>query len=122
MIEEDLRTELIGEATISSIVGNRVYFRDPIGAQTQSYISYFRTKRARDMVSNHDRIKLILFSKSMSELLTLALNVINFLEGKRQLNSNEYYSLSFLNQVDSTEKLKDGFFWTMLEYEFKETT
>lgn len=122
MIEEDLREELIGEATISSIVSDRFFYRKPTRAQTAAYISFFRTGRARDNVSNHDRMKLVLYSGNANELIELALAVINFLEGRKILNGNQYFSLSFVNQVDSTEQLNNGFYWTMLEYEFKETT
>ena len=122
MIEQDLRTELVGEASISAIIGDRMFLRDPIRKQTENYIIYNRVSRKRDMVSDQNRFRLYLFSQRTSGLITLVDAVISFLEGKEILNGNHYYSLSFVNQVDGDEKLADGFFWSFLEYEFKQST
>ena len=121
MIEEDLRLSLINEPTISAIIGNRMFLKNPINEQDSAYISYIRSDRTRDMVADKNRFKLILYSTSSLELINLTEVVIAHLENRKLLNGTLYYSLSFVNQVDSDEKLKNGFYWTILEYEFKNT-
>lgn len=122
MIEEDIHEELTGEATINSIIGNRMFLKKSIETQTEPYITYARNDKTRDMVSESNRFELLLFSKDMVQLETLATNIINFLENKKVLNGNSYFSISLENQTDGSDKLDDGFFWASLTFLFKDTT
>ncbi len=122
MIETDLRTELLAEASISNIISTRMFLRKPIDVQTLPYIEYNRDLKSRDMVSELNRFKIFAFSKDMVQLETLATNIINFLEGKRKLNGNLYFSISLDNQTDAATKLEDGFYWSSLTFTFKNTT
>jgi hypothetical protein len=122
MIETDLRTALLAESSISTIIGTRMFLRKPLKKQTETYLEYSRDLKTRDMVSESNRFKIFAFSKDMVELETLATNVINFLENKKVLNNNSYFSISLDNQTDGSTKLEDGFYWNSLTFTFKNTT
>lgn len=122
MIEIDLRTHLINDATVNVFIGSRFYLKAPIDKQTQTYCTYNRQNKGRDMVSENNRFQIFCFSKDTLELANLTTAIIQSLEDERTLNGNYYYSNSLINQVDSIEKLDDGFFWSILTFEFKHTT
>lgn len=122
MIEADLKAALGGNAGIAAIVSSRIFLKNPINKQTAAYLTYNRQGKSRTMVSEQNRFQLIAFSEDTVELENLCTLIINFLENKKVLNNNFYYSCSLLGQTDSREKLDDGFFWSMLNFEFKHTT
>lgn len=126
MIESDLRAKIIGDAAVSALIGSgssaRMYLKKPIRTPSQTYLTYHRQNKARDMVSEVNRFRIIAFSQDTLELENLCTAVINALEGETDLNGNEYFSNSFLSQTDSEAKLEDGFFWSILTFEFKHTT
>ncbi|MES2395077.1 MAG: hypothetical protein V4549_03700 [Bacteroidota bacterium] len=121
MIETDFRFELINNGAVTAIIGSRLFLRDPIRPQTSSYAIYYRQVKNRDMVSEKNRFQITAFSKDTLELENLCQAIINALEGKKVLNSNAYYSNSLLGQTDSRIKLDDGFFWSILTFEFKQS-
>ncbi len=119
MIETDLRATLLANTTVNAIISGRMFLKKPIRAQTDPYLTYFRPSKTRDMVSEKNRFQIFAFSKDTLELENLARAIINALEGKKVLNGNRYYSNSLVAQADSDQKLEDGFFWSILTFEFK---
>lgn len=124
MIETDIRTELTQDPTISAIVSTRVFLKNPIRSEQNGnpYISFSRQDKARNMVSQTDRFQLWVFSTDVVQLETLCDAIINLFEDKRSMNNNKYFSVNLIGQTDSRERLEDSFFWSVLTYEFKQTT
>jgi hypothetical protein len=118
----DIKTELEADAGISAIVGNRVKWRNPTRIPSGSYITLNRQGKERDIANQADKIRMICYSKDMVELESLTDQIISFLEGKTYLNGNNYYMISLLNQTDGDEKLKEGFYWSMLTFQFNTVT
>lgn len=125
MVESDIRAKIIAAPAVSAIIGSgsnaRMFNKNPIRTQTAAYLSYHRNMKTRDMVSQKDRFQIRAFSMDTLELETLCDAVINCLEGQRLLNGNQYYSNSLISQADGNEKLDDGFYWSIMTFEFKHT-
>ncbi len=119
MIETDLRTELLSNAAVTAIIGTRMFLKAPVHTQTQSYVTFHRQYKLRDMVSEKNVFKVVAFSQDMLELENLCAAIINALDTKTALNTNQYYSNSLVSQIDGPQKLDDGFFWSMMTFEFK---
>lgn len=121
MIEADLRAEILADGAVAAIIDDRMFLKAPIHKQTESYITFHRSGsgKNRTMVSEKNRFQIAAFSYDTEELENLCKAIINALEGKRALNGNEYFSNSLINQTDSDSKLDDGFFWSILTFEFK---
>lgn len=122
MIEIDIRANVLGDSGVAAIVGTRMFLKKPIRKQTAPYLVYYRQNKSRDMVSEKNRFQIVAFSDDTVQLETLCTAVINSLEGKKVLNGNNYHSNSLVGQTDSQDKLDDGFFWSILTFEFKHTT
>lgn len=122
MIEEDIRTALIADAGINALVGSRIYKNDPIDEQSATYLTFDRPSKERDMVRERNRFRIFVYSKDMDEVETLAGLLIAFFENKTSLNSNEYYKIVFLGQTDNPLRLDNGFYYTLMNFQFDHTT
>ena len=122
-ILEDLYFELTNDAAITAITTNqRIFYKNPQTVPSDPYIVYSRNTKTRDMVTQFDRFQIACFSKDMAELETLANAVITLFEDKRSMNGNEYYSIFLINQTDSDVKLQEGFYFSILTFEFRSNT
>jgi hypothetical protein len=124
MVEADIRAELIADAGVSAIVSTRIFLKDPIRKEQSNlpFIAFVRQNKARNMVRQVDRFEIWGFSQDTEILENLCNAVINCFEDKRSLNGNPYFSIALVGQTDSREKLDDGYFWSVMTYEFKHTT
>lgn len=124
MITQDLRLELLSDATISALVGtSRIYDRQPLKDPEATYITLRMTDRNRDSVREQFIMRVLVFSKSLADLATLSDRIIVFLEGKITLNSNHtYYKMSFLSQIEDATRLENGDYFNMLDFIFCKTT
>lgn len=126
MIETDIRTAVIADPTINAIIGSgsnaRMYLKNPLREPSQPYIVFFRISKTRDMVREQNNFRFIAHSKDLVQLETLCDALIDFFENKKDVNNNFYFSVSLVWQNDSRERLENGFYWSMLNFEFKHTT
>lgn len=122
MIETDLRTFLLAQPAISTAIGTRFYLEAPIDEPTQTYITFNRGNKKRDMVSEGNVFQIWVFSQDLLERAQLSNLIIEALEGEVYLNGNHYHKNSFVNQTDGRVKLDNGFFWSLLTFEFQHTT
>jgi len=118
----DIRAELIADGTVNGIVAGSVFYRNPIKEQNgDAYITYIRSRRDLDDVREDNRFQIVCFSTSMSQLETLADAVTTLFQQKTVVNGNAYYFITFENQKDIEEKLKHGYYASVLEFSFKFT-
>jgi len=122
MIEEDIRLAIIGNVGIAAIVSTRVFIDNPLNEQSGPYIVFAKVDRRRDMVSDHSRFKFFVYDSNKTQLLSLVELIVALFEGVKRLNNQNYYSVSLLNNFNGQEMLKNGMYWSVLEYEFKKTT
>lgn len=119
---KDLFYELTNEPTIVAFSGTRSFYKNPVSEQSQTYIVYSAKPKKRDSVSEFRIFQIACFSKDSLELEDLASAVIDYFESKRSMNGNSYYSISLVNQNDPDIKLKNGFYYSILTFDFRQTT
>lgn len=118
----DIRQELMNDPTLQGFIGQRVFWRNPIDVPSDSYITMHRTGKRRPIATQKDFIRLICYSKSMSDLENITSRIVDLFEGKTYLNGNNYYAMPLINQVDSDQKLQDAFYFSIMTFEFNSTT
>lgn len=118
MIKEDLYNELLNSSPVAAIVGTRIFWNPPMEAQTESYLTY-RLDPAEEYndVRNRANMRIICFCKDQLELDELAETVKTALDGKKSLNSNQYYKVFVFSKVDGNEKLRNGFYYSIIRVE-----
>jgi len=122
MIETDIAAALIADASINAIISGRIFNRNPIDQQTQTYITFDRPTKQRDMVRDRHQFRFFIYSENIDTIETLAQLLIDFFEDKTSLNGNEYYKIAFLGQSDPNVMLENGFYYSLLQFQFDETT
>lgn len=119
---EDLFYELTNITALTSIIGSNVFFKNPTGDLEDNYIVYSRKPKTRNMVSQFNIFQVVAFSKDMKVLDQIANELILHFENKREMNGNSYYSIFLYAQVDGEKKLQSGHYYSILTFEFRETT
>jgi len=122
MTEEDIRAELLNAAAVAAVVDTRIFADNPLSEQTAAYITLGRDGRKRDIVSDHSRFRIWAYSQNKTEMLGLIESIIELFEGKRLFNNQEYYAVNLLNNFTGDGMLKNGFYWSILDYQLKKTT
>jgi len=123
MIQQDIRQSLLNDPAIHAIVSDRIFLNNPIQQSGNNpYIVFSRQNKTRDMVSEQNTFQFSVFSQDLVVLQNLCDDIISFFENRKNLNGNEYFSLSLLNQTDGRSRLDNGFYWSTLTFEFKNVT
>lgn len=122
MIMEDLRTEIVGDAGIAALVGDRVFNRDPVDQQSSTYLTFDRPAKERNMVRERNQFRIFVYSKDLDEIETLSDLLITLFENKRSMNGNEYFQIAFIGQTDNVDVLDSGFYWNVMQFQFDKTT
>ena len=117
---KDLYYELTNEATIVAFSGDRSFYKNPVGEQTETYLVYSAKTKERDIVSEFRIFQIACFSKNSLDLEDFASAIIDHFENKRSMNGNSYYSISLVHQNDPDIKLKNGFYYSILTFDFRQ--
>lgn len=122
MLYTNIRTAILADTPIATIVSSRVFARKPITDQTASYITILLENDKPNDVSSVALCRILCFSKDMAEIETLANRLISVLSAKTNLGgSTNMYKTRIVNRRDSDARLDDGFYWTILFFEFYRT-
>jgi len=114
----ELKSKIEGDSIISPLVSDRVFCPKPLKEQTNTYITLQRTARNRLVAQDLQDFKFFVFSKTISEIETISEALINLFEDD-QIPSKNTYKIVFLAQNDSTERLGNGFYWSILDFRFQ---
>lgn len=107
---------------ISDITSTRIFYRNPLDQPSAAYLTLLRQARGRTEVADENRFRIVAFSKTMSELDTLATAIIDFFEARNIVGTDTYYKIEFITQLDSIERLNSGFYFNALTFNFRKTT
>lgn len=122
MLYTNIRTAILADTAIATIVSSRVFARKPVTDQTSSYITLLLENNKLNDVSSVALCRMLCFSKDMAEIETLADRLISVLSAKTNLGgSTNMYKTRIVNRRDGDGRLDDGFYWTILYFEFYRT-
>lgn len=103
------------DATLSGIVGTRIFSPMPTEDQTESYIEFSEVQDERNIISEYPEYRFFLFSKRNSELVQMKEALIALLEG-----NTAYGFRAFMTQsTQGTEKLNNGMKWWLISFRFR---
>lgn len=106
-----------------SRIGGRMFQRNALKEQTGDYIVFRRAiPKTRDMVRETNILQFFCFSKSLEDLELLSNELIAYFEDRHQVGTDHYFKIYFISQVDSTDKLENGFYFNILTFGFRKTT
>lgn len=117
---ENLRTGMLADGGISAIVGTRIFYRKAVRQPSDSYIQFVRGSITDiNGVREDDRFRFICFSKNMATLESLTQAVITFFNFRTTaIEGDNYFKVRLLDSTDFEIKLKSGFYYSMIDFEF----
>lgn len=122
MLYTNIRTAILADVTIAGIVSSRVFARKPNTDQSSSYITILIENDRINEISSVALCRIICFSKDMAQLETLSSRLIATLSAKTNIGgSTNMYKTRMVNRRDGDGRLDDGFYWTILFFEFYRT-
>lgn len=122
MLYTNIRTAIVADATLVGIVSGRVFARKPLTDQTASYITILLENDKPNDVSSVALCRVLCFSKDMAQVETMANRLVTVLSAKTNLGgSTNMYKTRIVNRRDGAGRLDDGFYWTILFFEFYRT-
>jgi len=121
MIFEDLYKHFTEDAGIDAIATGGVFWRNPIEAPDGTpYLIYSRPDLEENDVRNQHRVQIACFAQSMNDLEALTEAVKSSLRGATQVGEGKYYIVQLISQVDSEDKLENGYYFNILNYYMRE--
>lgn len=112
--ETDFKREL--SSAIFAYSGTRIFHKNPLKDQTDSYAVYFLPVLQRLMASQEEVITVRFYSKSSVTLANMYMAAIEHFEDRRYLNSNHYFSISLIGKSETPERLDNGFYFATLNF------
>lgn len=112
---EQIIAGIEADATLSGIVGTRIFSPEPTEDQTESYIEFSEVQDERNIISEYPEYQFFLFSKRNSELVQMKEALIALLEG-----NTAYGFRAFMTQgAQGRKKLNNGMKWRLISFRFR---
>ena len=115
-----IRSALIGNSTLSPIIGTRCFFPSAISEPTQANITFRLTNRRINMADDQKEFSFFCFSLTISELETMTDAIISQFSSD-SVSGTKVYKIVFLNQNYGEQRLDTGFFWAYLTFRLQGT-
>jgi hypothetical protein len=118
-MKEAVRRDARNDPVIFAITGSNIFLNTPDTAPDTAYIS-FSFQKSANAILRKNTVRFACFSKDAMELESLCERIFSVFSGKTFSEGTNLYQTVFLSQKDVEVKLANGFWTSLLFFDFYE--